>query len=670
MQSNIPLYSTVYPMYKNVAAGISQLPISSRSVLIKLCQAQIIPDSDSTLGTLLDNLPPHTPPHGRYKTSIPIREYLHQLQFDPSDPVHAAILLDICRGVEADPMDIEKTRTQSWMKEIHLAQGTFRTDPINWQVIFSEDDSDRNLPLHPLLEPNPTMARYIHITLRHLRLKLQGTTFFSRYTHKNMSNSTRRDYQSVTKDDLQGVPIFGQDDLLRMYHRTGYFLQGDVEMRQRWYTSGAKPRTYFAMGGTTYQYSRFLQDFFTKIVDSLPMTNHKTRLRPSRLVLPISDDDEVFHWRIYDLSSFTSNCCIQRSLCYALSGFFEGCEVVCLDERVGPIARDLGEMLYEYTKICVEEPSLSLERFDPSLVDYPLRHEVASMLGIFGNLMSCTFAHSAVVSQVVADPTMYNCAGDDGLAPESMETEGLLDDAVTIVGVYERTKSFRGNEEGAICLKRPFIETYPSPTLHEFIIPPTVATAITVLTEYRDPRYPTFEDYSEWRDVDRISVIGKDLLRFLRSAYRFQYQDVALLGSIVMGFSKLVRRHIGRFPRPGCGGPDQEVWPLNPVEYEFSHVDPTKLLFLYFSNSRIVPRKEIIDGYPGFFFEGDQFEANSCKFLKLLEMLGYVRKEEVSFELAESDRLTYYDDVILCSKPLPGVYNYTVVQDVPQYFCV
>jgi hypothetical protein len=101
-----------------------------------------------------------------------------------------------------------------------------------------------------------------------------------------------------------------------------------------------------------------------------------------------------------------------------------------VDERIGPVEEDLGDLVLDYAIHCVEKPPLSIERYDPSFEDITFYHEVASMLGIFGNLMTCTFAHGVVVgmsSPDVDSNQVYNCAGDDGLIPERLSTAHPID---------------------------------------------------------------------------------------------------------------------------------------------------------------------------------------------------------------------------------------------------
>jgi len=673
----------VYPSYTRFSYALEHMTLSSKSVLIKCCQAQAFPTTQpSVLHSLLSKEPPVIIPS--YQNYLPagthtLIDILKYVEFNPSDPLESAIYIDIIRFSTVDPWEAAQAKEKGWEKEIHLAMGTFRNEPVHWDTIFHEDrERYSSIPLHPDLPPNPNMANDIHNSLIRFRLRMKGRTLYSRATHKNMSWETRRDFEGMTHSSLEGIPIFGQDDYLRFYHETGILLSGSTEMRQKWYHSQAKPRTYFAMGGSAYRASRFLQDVFTELVDSFPSFNHKQRLRPSRLAIPTIIDEEDVHWRIYDLSSFTSNCCVQRGFIQRLVEFMMGIEVVIVDEREGPQLVDLGDLLETYYQECVERPELTLERVDPNLKDITFFHEVASMLGIFGNLMTCTFAHGSIVGMSTADVQgdgEYNCAGDDGLVPERESTREDIDRGIRIVGVYEPTKSYRGDDEAAICLKRPFKETFPSPTLLANIIPPTLATCLTALSpSYQDIRYTDrYDEDKSW--IERVNVVARDLLRFLRSAYKLGYENVERLGSVYWGFRRLVERYTGWKPSAGVWVAGvRPFWPADPRDYEFLEASPFLVTLLYFGPPllRIQRRERVVDVSLQFSSVDDEFEGNSTKRLKLLEMLGYVTKEEI---YVEADSMTevglieaYYDDSIADEFLSPPVYLYHIAKDIPWYF--
>lgn len=674
---------TVYPAYSRFIRAAKFLPISARSIVIKCCQAQLFPsEPNAVLSLLIDEHPEiiylESPQHSTRYTRQTLRSVLDATQFDPSDPLESAIYLDILRAADVDAYDIEATKAKSWAKEVSLVNGTFRTEAVDWGVIFDYDRDQAALrPLHPDLPINPGMANEIHRSLLRVRDFFEGQYLYSRSTHKMMSHDTVREFEELTRREILGTSnLFGQDNCLRYYHDTGHFLGGATEMRQYWPTSAAKPRTYYAMGGEAYQHSRFLQDFFSTLVDSVPSFNHKTRLRPGRLAIPREIDGESLHWLIYDLSSFTSNCCIQRSFCHALSSFFSGVDVIIVDEHHGPICSDLGELLLDYTRFCVEKPSVSLARFDPSLETPVFYHETASMLGIFGNLMSCTFAHGTVVALSSPDimSDSYNCAGDDGLVPKRLSTSFSIDRGIRLVGSYELQKSFPGDDPAPVCLKRPFAETFPQPTLKSNLVPPSLATAIIALTDIDDPRYHRYPTSYTKTWVDRVDMVGKDLLRFLRSAYRMKYAFPERLGYIVRHFERLVLNTVGWMATPGITIPGiRPFWPVSPENYEFDTISPLNVVFIYFSPPlfELPRREELPDVSLQFSSAGEVFEGNSTKRLKLLETLGYLTKEELVVTLSDKDRKEVLANALDDDLPnvyRPIVYKYELIRDIPIHF--
>lgn len=99
--SLLQLATAVYPYLRSLCHLLVDMPLSHRSVMIKCCQAQCIPtDPDSTLYSMVHSLPD-------FATTAESRSYYSGYRFssmsafsyfsDFMDPVHAAIILDLCR---------------------------------------------------------------------------------------------------------------------------------------------------------------------------------------------------------------------------------------------------------------------------------------------------------------------------------------------------------------------------------------------------------------------------------------------------------------------------------------------------------------------------------------------------------------------------------------------
>lgn len=661
-----------YPVYTQFIRGVSTIPLTARSLIIKACQAQVWPSDpeNSTLYRMIEKHPDvmiRAPCSDNGLRRLPLIDIIPFFSLDLQDPLESAIILDICRGMPLPKEEVQKTRDSSWAKEITLSQGTAKErSQVNWDVIF--DPSCHNLPLFPSAEPNPNMARKIFNQLVRFREQVRGRRYYPRATHKNMSRSTRREFESQFHS-LDGTPIFGQDDWQRVYHHTGCYLEGCCEMRQKWYPSGAKPRTYFAMGGRTYRRCRHLQVFFTDLVNAFVPTNQITRLQPDRLYTDPESRHNHLHYRVYDMTNFTSGMHEQKFLMERLARFFKGVEVELVDERDGLIVVDLGELLEEYNTHCVVGPLLSLERYSAEMTEeFP--HGVASLLGIFGNLMTCTVTHYFIMSPLVFDEEEINIAGDDGILPEDEADTLRIQEAWDIVGECAREKTFRADEVGAICLKRPIVENLPGCVTTFNIIPPTLALASAYLSGRTDPRY-SFFGLDELSQNRRISVVGRDLMRFLRSAYLRDYQDTERLTQIYRGFCALVIKHtsLDRVT-PGLEGNGRYLWPISPQHYDFLSISPRHCLVMYHSPAYILAeRMETMNLQGELSVTGDEAIGNMSPRIKLLERLGYIESEAVKEELVEYRAIADYWRRLLDPKVFyPTVYKFSVCRSIPPAF--
>jgi hypothetical protein len=484
-----------------------------------------------------------------------------------------------------------------------------------------------------------------------------------------MSRSTRREFETATRSDISDVAIFGQDDWARHYHDTGEQLQGVCEIRQKWYASGAKPRTYFSQGGQSYSKSRFLQDFFTDFADAFTPTNHTDRLNPSRLVGSTVDRDDP-HFFVYDLSSFTSNCSEQREFVFALSEFFIGTPVRVLDELNGYQSADLGELLYEYYDTCVNGPALSYERIPGFDESHSTNHGIASLLGIFGNLMTCTVAHFFIVSNITQHWKEINTAGDDGIVAEDSSDNYTTHLAIDLVGAYARSKCFPGWDTAAIALKRPFHEFYPYCYTLTNIIPPTLVMVLSYLRgENVDIRY-SYIGLEQITWSKRLKVVSRDLLRFLDSAYRQTSIYVEDIKVIFAGFQRLVKSHIPFFDVkvPHLYPP----WPMSPEDYDFTSAPPAQLMALYAApQATMVRRSARIPETPLLLVNvGDTLVCNGSPRLALLWRLGYLERNDVEDLVMDHYQLyLYYFAKFQRVRNLsPFVYEYAVIREVPSKY--
>jgi hypothetical protein len=599
---------------------------------------------------------------GAFKEVL-LHEVFHYAEVDPTTPLDSAIILDILRSSDLDDFIVEDAKAKGWIGEIRLAISKEIPECNFFPFFFPSSFSDN---IHESLPIRPDLCTRVYHRFKKFREEIPERFIYPRATHKNMSRSTRRDFEEQFKTSISEFPIFGQDDWQRVYHETGYKVQGTCELRQKWYTHGAKPRTYVAMGGSAYSACRFLQDFFTEMVNLFPATNHITRLQPNRLILTWDDPDN--HYRIYDLSSFTSNCKEQKKFIRALTEFFRGCMVVIVDEVLGPLEVDLGDLLEEYEDICVNEPEVSFERAFRNKYGEEadtVKHARASMLGIFGNLMTCTLAHYLLIAPCVTGDMEINIAGDDGLVLETLINRYFLDAAIGLVGDCAPDKTMRTDDISAVALKRPIHEDPPTLYSGYNIIPPNLATTVSQLLG--QPCHSRFEFFGleDTSVTERLDVLGKDLLRFLEACYE-KGIDEYQANDVVSGFKKLASSILKFTPLSGPLSQLGYVWPLSPLEYNYYSISPlTCYAWLFCTSLSFHVRRDEPIGSSDLKWSGDGTSGNSDRRLVLLERLGYLEKTAMLETLSGYDSCARWLSLQRRTVLEPVVYQYSCIKDIP-----
>jgi hypothetical protein len=202
------IVSTCYPQYRIAAEVMEQLSLKQRSNLIKACQGQFTPSVPSPLRTLLSEEVTFLNPNrssGPEFVTTPLYNIFDHFMLYPDEPCQSAILLDLLRGCPADKRDFAMFKDDGWTKEIILSQ-TPNDEHFNFDYFF---DLSVPGPFHPLVPDN--FQSRVKIVKRFHQFKRNFEQYnpilYPRYTHKNMSFSTRREYERSTNIDLENVPI-------------------------------------------------------------------------------------------------------------------------------------------------------------------------------------------------------------------------------------------------------------------------------------------------------------------------------------------------------------------------------------------------------------------------------------------------------------------------------
>ncbi|QMP84026.1 hypothetical protein [Rhizoctonia solani ambivirus 2] len=466
---------------------------------------------------------------------------------------------------------------------------------------------------------------------------------------------------------------------LKLYHDTGEMLEGESEMRIKWYPSGAKPRTYYAMGGTHYADSMYLQDAFTNLVNENQMTHHVHRLRPQAVRLKHGQ-----HLKIYDFTSFTSRMAVQKTFMSRLCEFVRGYPFSYFDVRKGLVTEDFGDVLDRYTASCVVNPRLTYDRVSKKLklwsTDTHPRQYTASMLGIFGNLMSCTFEHAAIMGQCIEDETQGGVAGDDGHLAEDEHNEHYIRCSACAIGVYEESKCFNTLEPPCISLKRPITQVPDSTILiaGQMPIPPSFHLLKRLLQpSLFDARYVSFDEPSR---SQLVSMTGRALFRFLRSCYfqREMLSDQSL--AYALGFANVITFAVRELDEkfdistegrlPACNPSHHYFWPTiaESVE-EFRLHDPARSLVNRWYNGHITASiRGRVNNESRLRFIGDSCTSNSTKWISLMVTLGYIESDLARTVLFDMQGYLYL--VRYLTDPEPIMYSFSVVKDIPAHLVI
>jgi len=663
--SRIPCSGLPEKAFMDIWIKISSLPASYRKSLVLLCRAQFVPNESSTTLLALQAYPDSfRNRHGYTDHDNVLRDIVANYEDLIQSALFSGLLLDMCRSSPMDIRDINEEHIKSWGKEYSVCTRHRLPHRINFRVLF--DPQYRNESITPYVAPNPMMASYCYATLIRWRDEVCSKIHFPRVSAKQSSYSTQRNWESLTgqkwvNTTREGGVEFNQRVLERFYHETGVHIPGDSEMRQKWYKSGTSPRTYFAQGGTHYEKSKYTQEMFLDLVDLFNPTNHVSRLNPSRIMMIHPDD----YLRIYDLSSFTSNCHEQMEFISHLATFCSGWKIRLFDSCYGEIEEDLGVLISEYNQICNNFPKFSVERIDKGLVEAPISHSNASFLGVYGNLASCTALHGLVVVQACDTPDDLNIAGDDGHFREKPGFEDISTDLIRSIGVVERSKEFDSREEGAVCLKRGLYQHGLRIFQKLMVIWPSFHTLGSLLG-FRSPQFSPF-DSGLSRD-DFRDMVGNEMLRFLSHLYYAQVGDNL---DVVLWF---LREYWNETSLPEYGCLPQcgsrylcPVLPTSPEDILNEH-PLEKLTRVCYNGSAMVcvewTNDTISDeGSSIGFSAGFEWRGRMTKYLAHMQNLGFLRSEklkefvwgEVGLDKLrrdfDPDRVPVYDFLMLADVP-------------------
>jgi len=292
---------------------------------------------------------------------------------------------------------------------------------LDYRPLF--DSSFIGASIHPLIPASENVHRTLQHGWARVAERMSRKILLPKYSWKSTSTQTERNYFAHSKIEFGVIPYtkirqISTADLLIRYAETGYQTPGPEEVRWGWKYNDLKPRIYFAQGGTAFFTSMYIQQIVNECSEILASTSPRTRFHLQRLV-PQDVDPE--HWlgkrfMIHDFASFTSRMCEIKYFMKALGTRFLGTMIRVVDPYEGLIQLDMGEYILQYVETNMENPSFSLERIWTEEKDNILQHTMAGMLGVYGNIVSCTILHGIVLSDLADGDAHSTVVGDDGAA--------------------------------------------------------------------------------------------------------------------------------------------------------------------------------------------------------------------------------------------------------------
>ncbi|UJT31805.1 hypothetical protein [Phlebiopsis gigantea ambi-like virus 1] len=609
---------------RNMWTASKRLSQQDKKATVTLARAQHIPFiGEKTHLATITRLATCSPDH---QCHIEWHSFLIDYGSYICSPLHSSMVIDIMRCAPLSPRDIAKSKTASFAKEISVMEASPLPSRFNYEVWFNP--SQHSSAFMAGLPPNPAMASVVHSTLVQWVAYMTSRVHYPRLSKKKVALGMTREWSTMEgrewNEETQG--IFDQRVGERYLHDTGHMLESPAEIRQKWYHSGLTPRSYYAMGGTAFHRSKHLQDGFGVLVDLLQSTNHTSRLNPTRIMM---DEDEYL--LIWDLWCFTSNHHEQRHFLNRLSEWCSGILIEVMDAEDGFAARDLGMMISVYNQLN-DNPEYSMERVDGRYQDLVLCHHTAGFLGVYGNLMTCTFVHGCSVLMVLSDPSRLNVAGDDGHAPySSREEKDKIISVIRANGVVEESKLYTTEEDGCVCLKRGLVQIGGRLLQKQLYVLPSLA----VILEYLDRLPPQFAPSGK-SHLDLRSSVATECLRFLSSLVPNVFSEDE--EAFVLEYLRAIWV-ICSLPEMGCvpqyGGDYLcPVLPANPRELYRDHL--RYVLGLFYPGIAVVPKRRYDlptnDGSPSSSWTwqlGFEHETPSDRYLNYMEVLGYVETESV-----------------------------------------
>jgi hypothetical protein len=455
---------------------------------------------------------------------------------------------------------------------------------------------------------------------------------------------------------LDGSPIRTLRQVERVYYKTGVELHGRTKMKTVWRGNDLKPRVYYSRGASLHRASTYIQQIFNAFVDALENTHR--HLRHNTSVLHPGRDDIL---AIYDYSSFTSVLSEVTRFTSVLAEEFMDFTVNILDPHHGPLEVPIGIILHEYNEACNRNP-----QFDASEVmqveEAVLNHN-AGMLGVPGNISSCTLLHGIHLAILVLSVMKNKVVGDDAIYFASKDRDAMIREAIQDIGdvvvdkmeVWENSDDIEERIDQRYDYKKRPLNRVENVILTGELVDFPAISLLGIINPFHRQNDDT--------DEDRESKATSRYCRFNDTLSHMSVTDLAqhLIHVVsttayrMLGWSQFGgwTKHRLAYPPIACAGIRYSEW----IQH-FSDTVFLRLPKVYYSEKRI----------PDTFDVGQDFYQRSTAMLSYFTNIG-VLEDATEFELVSCrDLVDYYGVVSQRALDNNVVRKYVIVDSLPHWF--
>jgi len=662
------------------------LDIPQRKTLLTMTRVQVFPDSETRIYhnerlswnsmVYIDDycrLPQDEGPPGYWET---LRATMTGIETLVIHPIIAGIISSCLRSAPIlDRSTVVESRDSTIRKELTAALGTYHPVSFDYDVILSEDRSFRYQTFARNLEPSPDVAEGVFRAFSSVLPRLAQSILLPHMSRKSVGKQTKDELLERAsldfrfKNELDDESHVTTTHLERLYFREGIAVQGPVEVRSAWKYSQLKPRVYYATGGQAYHASKYIQEVFNTLVDTMDVVHRK-----NRFFSPDTKLDEETTLFIYDYSSFTSNLGEIKEFTARLSLFLRGHNTYILDSHRGLISTDLGELVQHYNEVCNIYPEMDLAKVLPPEYDTETWQHTCGMLGVAGNISSCTLLHGIHTCFVVGSLFASKCVGDDAkLYIKMMKIQGkeILVDQLKNCGEIqpEKTESWQYStdedflQQSWSYVKRPIARF----GAREFTGLLSIFPTLDIILDLYDQDHFKLPDartlYSRRKSFNSI------WFRLLKTLY-LEFPEIdEVVQQITFKFEEVAFEKLGiRDLRPGFHYKDGKPFIVPPFLQagEFG-TNPEEVFLRYYSYEEEVSVPVPAIALPQvYLYEGEVFETGSSRGLAFLEKLGLVHKEIIVEDVSRK----LLGDRDFCQRLLGQYtfcYKYSVLEDLPDW---